>query len=66
MKIWLMYDYDDRVIRASCDGLALQQEAEKMNGGPDEYRAYYVTDLELEDVPPEVLKAWVDDQKEGR
>ena len=49
MKIWLLFDYDDRVIRASCDGVKLQKIADEMNG-PVDFGPYWVTDVELEDM----------------
>ena len=60
MKIWILFDYDDRPIRASCDGISLQQEAEKLGDCGDGYTPYWVIDIELEDVPIPVLKFWKD------
>jgi len=55
MKIFLLYDYDDRVIKASCDGRKLSREADVMNGCDDTgeilYGPYFITDVELEDIP---------------
>ena len=50
MDIYLLFDYDDRVIRASCDGKKLREEANAMNG-EDCFGPYYVIEFELEDMP---------------
>lgn len=48
-KIHILFDYDDRPIKASLDGKKLEEEATEMNGGPEEYFAYYVITMDVEE-----------------
>jgi len=53
MKIYLLYDYDDRLIRASCDSKKITEESDIMNGfdenGEVLFGPYFTTSIELED-----------------
>ena len=54
MKIYLLFDYEDRPIKASCDHLKLEREAEEMNG-PEDWGPYFVSCIDLEDAPQQPI-----------
>jgi len=59
MKIYLVYDYDDRCVEATCDGLKASQMVDELNG-PGENFPYYYISLELHDVPQQTHAAAAD------
>ena len=56
MRIFLLCDDENGVIKVSCNDIKLTQECDAMNGTDDEEMyslcgPYYVCEAELEDVP---------------
>jgi len=50
MNVFLLFDYEDRVIKASCDGAKMRDICDEYNHGETE--PYYVVSFELEDWEP--------------
>jgi hypothetical protein len=59
MEIYLICDYDNKIVEATCDGLKASQMVDELNEYREDFPYYYLS-IELHDIPQPAVQADAD------